>query len=63
MWNSLPSCLVKKKISSETTKSKYNVYFSNKVAKEMEQRNIEKNAVEITVLVNFLIDALVLFFY
>ena len=37
LWNSLPSCLVKKKFSAETIKSKYKVHFSNEIAKEMEQ--------------------------
>ena len=37
LWNSLPSCLVKKNFSAETIKSKCKVHFSNKIAKEMEQ--------------------------
>ena len=43
LWNSLPSCLVKKKFSAETIKSKYKVHFSNKIAKEIEQPEHRKN--------------------
>ena len=53
LCNSLPSCLVKKKFSTETIKSKYNVH----------NRNIEKNAGEITALVKFIINALVCHFF
>ena len=53
LWNSLPSCLVKKKFSAETIKSKYKVHFSNKIAKEIEQPEHRKNAGEITALVKF----------
>ena len=51
--NSLPSCLVKKKFSSVTTKSKYEVLFSNKIVKQMEQPEHRKIAGEIIALVLF----------
>ena len=51
--NSLPSCVVKKKFSSGTTKSKYKVLFSTKIVKQTEQPEHRKNAGEITALVLF----------
>ena len=37
LWNTLPLGLTRKKFSSQTIKSKFKIYFSNRIAKEIEQ--------------------------